>query len=151
MMHVINVDQLNICTCMQHIQIWPQSEYPLIPVGRMVLNRNPTNYFCEVEQIAFCPAHLVPGIEPSPDKMLQVSHSTSLASFPGSPHRLPLCMSLATSQLDNFTCGEGRSGIDTVLIPALGFPLCMYLCVCVFLFFDDHFLFIFATKQTVIA
>jgi len=52
-------------------KVWPHSEFPLIPVGRMVLNRNPKNYFSEVEQIAFSPAHLVPGIEPSPDKMLQ--------------------------------------------------------------------------------
>jgi len=52
-------------------KIWPQSEYPLKPVGRLVLNRNPENYFNEVEQIAFSPANMVPGIEPSPDKMLQ--------------------------------------------------------------------------------
>jgi catalase len=52
-------------------KVWPHSEYPLIPVGRVVLNRNPVNYFAEVEQAAFSPAHLVPGIEPSPDKMLQ--------------------------------------------------------------------------------
>ncbi len=39
---------------------------------RMVLNGNPKNYFAEVEQSAFSPANLVPGIEPSPDKMLQV-------------------------------------------------------------------------------
>ena len=52
-------------------KIWPQSEYPLITVGRMVLNRNPTNYFAEVEQIAFAPSHLIPGVEASPDKMLQ--------------------------------------------------------------------------------
>ncbi|EEB14972.1 Catalase, putative [Pediculus humanus corporis] len=52
-------------------KIWPHSEYPLIPVGKLVLNRNPKNYFAEVEQIAFSPSHLVPGIEPSPDKMLQ--------------------------------------------------------------------------------
>ena len=53
-------------------QIWPHSEYPLIPVGKMVLNRNPKNYFAEIEQSAFNPASMVPGIEPSPDKMLQV-------------------------------------------------------------------------------
>ncbi len=41
------------------------------PVGRIVLNRNPKNYFAEVEQAAFNPAHFVPGIGPSPDKMLQ--------------------------------------------------------------------------------
>lgn len=51
-------------------KVWPHSEYPLIPVGKLVLDRNPQNYFTEVEQIAFCPAHMVPGIEPSPDKML---------------------------------------------------------------------------------
>lgn len=53
------------------LQVWPHSEFPRIPVGRMVLNRNPTNYFAEVEQLAFAPSHLIPGIEPSPDKMLQ--------------------------------------------------------------------------------
>ncbi|XP_018567821.1 catalase [Anoplophora glabripennis] len=52
-------------------KIWPHADYPLIKFGKMVLNRNPENYFAEVEQIAFSPAHLVPGIEPSPDKMLQ--------------------------------------------------------------------------------
>ncbi|RUS77618.1 hypothetical protein EGW08_014618 [Elysia chlorotica] len=52
-------------------KVWPQGKYPLIPVGRLVLNRNPKNYFAEVEQIAFSPAHMVPGIEASPDKMLQ--------------------------------------------------------------------------------
>ncbi|XP_070543216.1 catalase-like [Ptychodera flava] len=52
-------------------KIWPHGEFPLIPVGKMVLNRNPKNYFAEVEQIAFAPAHMVPGIEASPDKMLQ--------------------------------------------------------------------------------
>eukprot|EP01098_Paradermamoeba_levis_P004921 TRINITY_DN2096_c0_g1_i1.p1 TRINITY_DN2096_c0_g1~~TRINITY_DN2096_c0_g1_i1.p1 ORF type:complete len:499 (-),score=101.82 TRINITY_DN2096_c0_g1_i1:102-1598(-) len=52
-------------------KIWPQSEFPLIPVGKMVLNKNPDNYFAQVEQMAFSPSHMVPGIEPSPDKMLQ--------------------------------------------------------------------------------
>jgi len=52
-------------------KVWPHADYPLIPVGRLVLNRNPTNYFAEVEQSAFSPSHLVPGIEPSPDRMLQ--------------------------------------------------------------------------------
>ena len=53
-------------------KVWPQKDFPLKPVGRMVLDRNPKNYFAEVEQSAFSPANLVPGIEPSPDKMLQV-------------------------------------------------------------------------------
>uniref|UniRef100_A0A914C403 Catalase n=1 Tax=Acrobeloides nanus TaxID=290746 RepID=A0A914C403_9BILA len=52
-------------------KVWPHKEFPLIPVGKIVLNRNPRNYFAEVEQSAFCPAHVVPGIDFSPDKMLQ--------------------------------------------------------------------------------
>jgi catalase len=52
-------------------KVWPHGDYPLIPLGRMVLNRNPENYFTDVEQAAFSPANLVPGIAPSPDKMLQ--------------------------------------------------------------------------------
>lgn len=51
-------------------KVWPHSDYPLIPVGKMVLNRNPVNYFAEVEQVAFSPAHVVPGIEFTNDKML---------------------------------------------------------------------------------
>lgn len=52
-------------------KVWPHKDYPPIEVGRMVLNRNPENYFAEVEQAAFSPANLVPGIAASPDKMLQ--------------------------------------------------------------------------------
>ena len=52
-------------------KVWPHGDFPLIPVGRMVLNRNPENYFADVEQAAFSPGNLVPGIAPSPDKMLQ--------------------------------------------------------------------------------
>lgn len=52
-------------------KVWPHGMFPLMPVGRLVLDRNPSNYFAEVEQMAFSPANMVPGIEPSPDKMLQ--------------------------------------------------------------------------------
>lgn len=52
-------------------KIWPHKDYPLIEVGVMELNRNPANYFAEVEQAAFNPANVVPGISFSPDKMLQ--------------------------------------------------------------------------------
>ncbi len=52
-------------------KIWPHAEYPLRPVGKIVLNKNPENYFAEVEQAAFSPSHLVPGIEPSADPLLQ--------------------------------------------------------------------------------
>jgi catalase len=51
-------------------KVWPHGDHPPIPIGRLVLNRNPENYFAEVEQAAFEPANMVPGIGPSPDKML---------------------------------------------------------------------------------
>lgn len=52
-------------------KVWSQREFPLIEVGVLELNRNPENYFAEVEQAAFAPANVVPGIGHSPDKMLQ--------------------------------------------------------------------------------
>jgi len=52
-------------------KVWPHKDYPLIKVGMMELNRNPSNYFAEVEQAAFDPSNKVPGISFSPDKMLQ--------------------------------------------------------------------------------
>jgi len=51
-------------------KVWPKSDYPPITVGRFTLNRNPENFFAEVEQAAFKPANLVPGTGLSPDKML---------------------------------------------------------------------------------
>ncbi|HRQ04698.1 MAG TPA: catalase [Nitrosomonas halophila] len=52
-------------------KVWPHRDYPLIEAGVLELNRNPDNYFAEVEQAAFNPANIVPGIGFSPDKMLQ--------------------------------------------------------------------------------
>src|SRR5438309_2479559 len=52
-------------------KVWPHRDYPLIEVGVMELNRNPENFFADVEQAAFSPANIVPGIGFSPDKMLQ--------------------------------------------------------------------------------
>jgi catalase len=52
-------------------KVWPHGDYPLIEVGVLELNRNPANYFAEVEQAAFTPANVVPGIGFSPDRMLQ--------------------------------------------------------------------------------
>jgi catalase len=52
-------------------KVWPHGDYPLIEVGEMELNRNPENYFAEVEQAAFEPSNVVPGIGFSPDKVLQ--------------------------------------------------------------------------------
>jgi catalase len=52
-------------------KVWPHGDYPLVEVGEMTLDRNPVNYFAEVEQAAFEPRNLVPGMGYSPDKMLQ--------------------------------------------------------------------------------
>ena len=52
-------------------KVWPHKDYPLIEVGILELNRNPENYFAEVEQAALAPSNIVPGVSFSPDKMLQ--------------------------------------------------------------------------------
>lgn len=59
-------------------KVWPHGEFPLIDVGVMTLNRNPMNYFAEIEQSAFSPVNIVPGMGYSPDKMLQAR----LISYP---------------------------------------------------------------------
>lgn len=58
--------------------VWPQGKYPLRKVGEFILNENAKNYFAEIEQVAFSPSHLVPGIEPSADPVLQ----SRLLSYP---------------------------------------------------------------------
>lgn len=52
-------------------KVWYHKDFPLIPLGKLVLDKNPDNFFAEVEQAAFSPANLVPGIAASPDKLLQ--------------------------------------------------------------------------------
>ena len=66
-------------------KVWPQGEVPLRRFGRITLNRNPQNYFAEMEQAAFSPSHVVPGVEPSADPVLQ----SRLFSYPDTHrHRL---------------------------------------------------------------
>jgi catalase len=66
-------------------KVWRHNDYPLIPIGRLVLHKNPENFFADIEQAAFSPANFVPGIEPSPDKLLQ----GRLFSYPDTQrHRL---------------------------------------------------------------
>ena len=75
-------------------KVWPHADYPPITVGRMVLDRNPANHFAEVEQSAFSPANLVPGIGLSPDKMLMgriISyHDTHLHRIGTNYEQLPI-------------------------------------------------------------
>lgn len=75
-------------------KVWPHGQVPPVKVGKLVLNRNPVNYFAEVEQAAFCPGNLVPGIAISPDKMLQARvfsyHDTHLHRLGPNYHLIPV-------------------------------------------------------------
>ena len=75
-------------------KVWPHGDYPPIEVGRMVLDRNPENFFAEVEQAGFSPANLVPGIGLSPDKMLMGRifsyHDTHLHRIGANYEQLPV-------------------------------------------------------------
>lgn len=93
-------------------------DYPRIPIGRLVLNRNPQNYFAEVEQSAFAPAHLVPGIEPSPDRMLQArlfsytdTHRHRLgANYLQIPINCPYASKVTNQQRDGVFAVTGNGG-----------------------------------------
>jgi catalase len=75
-------------------KVWPHGDYPLIKVGRMVLDRNPENYFAEVEQAIFEPNNMVPGVGGSPDKMLLARlfsyHDTHLYRVGANAAQLPV-------------------------------------------------------------
>ena len=75
-------------------KVWSQKDYPLIEVGRMTLDRNPSNFFAEVEQSSFSPANLPPGIGLSPDKMLMGRvfsyHDTHLHRIGTNYEQLPI-------------------------------------------------------------
>ena len=87
-------------------------------IGRLVLNRNPRNYFAEVEQAAFSPANLVPGVAASPDKMLQgrlfAYHDAHIHRLGPNYHLLPINRPKASSvnyyQRDGFMCFGDNSG-----------------------------------------
>ncbi len=83
-------------------KVWPHGDVPPIKVGCLVLNRNPENYFAEVEQAAFNPSNLVPGIAASPDKMLQGRlfsyHDTHLHRLGPNYHLLPVNAPKAASE-----------------------------------------------------
>lgn len=99
-------------------KVWSHKDFPLREIGRMVLNRNPQNYFAEVEQIAFAPSHMVPGIEPSPDKMLQArlfsyadTHRHRLgANYQSIPVNRPFNTDVRNYQRDGPMNVEGNQG-----------------------------------------
>jgi catalase len=99
-------------------KVWPHGEVPPIKIGKLVLNRNPVNYFAEVEQAAFGPGNVVPGIAISPDKMLQARvfsyHDTHLHRLGPNYHLIPINApkhALETSyQRDGFMRVDGNAG-----------------------------------------
>jgi catalase len=100
-------------------KVWPHKDYPLIEVGIMELNRNPENYFAEVEQAAFEPSNVVPGISFSPDKMLQFrifayadAHRYRLGStnYANLPVNRPHAATARTYHRDGFMRVDGNGG-----------------------------------------
>jgi len=99
-------------------KVWPHSDFPLIEVGRLVLNRVPKNYFAEVEQAAFGPGNLVPGIAASPDKMLQARifsyHDAHIHRLGSNYHLIPVNSPKAAPeksyQRDGFMRVDGNGG-----------------------------------------
>jgi len=99
-------------------KVWPHADFPPIEIGRMVLDRNPENYFAEVEQAAFSPGNFVPGIGPSPDKMLQGRlfsyHDTHRHRLGPNYHLLPVnapkAAPVASYQRDGAMRADGNGG-----------------------------------------
>jgi catalase len=99
-------------------KVWPHADFPPVDVGRLVLDRNPENYFAEVEQAAFSPGNFVPGIGPSPDKMLQGRlfsyHDTHRHRLGPNYHLLPVNAPKATRmnsyQRDGFMRSDDNGG-----------------------------------------
>ena len=87
-------------------KIWPEDQFPFQKVGMMVLNENPKNFFTDIEQAAFCPANIVPGIEFSADKMLQ--GRTFSYTDTALPHRRKLRP--ASGQPPGFSCRQRPAG-----------------------------------------
>ncbi|MBC8484842.1 MAG: catalase [Bacteroidetes bacterium] len=112
-------------------KVWLHADFPPITIGRLVLNRNPENYFAEVEQAAFSPANFVPGIAASPDKMLQgrlfAYHDSHLHRLGPNYHLLPINRPKATKvnyyQRDGFmTVGDNGKGTPNYYPNSFGGP-----------------------------
>jgi len=99
-------------------KVWPHGDFPPTDVGRLVLNRNPENYFAEVEQAAFSPGNFVPGIAASPDKMLQGRlfsyHDTHRHRLGPNYHLLPVnapkACTMQSYQRDGFMRSDDNGG-----------------------------------------
>jgi len=94
-------------------KVWPHADYPVMDFGKMVLDRNPENYFADVEQAAFSPGNFVPGTGPSPDKMLQGRlfsyHDTHRHRLGSNYHLLPVNAPRGTKEANYQRDGAMRS------------------------------------------
>src|SRR6476619_3859414 len=101
-------------------KVWPHADYPLIKVGTMELNRNPENYFAQIEQATFAPSNCVPGIAASPDKMLQArifSYADAHRYRVGTNHaQMPV--NQPKNQVNNYSQdGAGRHHFNAASVP----------------------------------
>ena len=106
-------------------KVWFHSDIPTMTIGRMVLDRNPSNYFAETEQAAFSPSNFVPGITASPDKMLQgrlfAYHDAHIHRLGPNYHLLPInrpkAAKVYTYQRDGFMCCDDNGGAEPNYYP----------------------------------
>ncbi|VVO14921.1 catalase HPII [Pseudomonas fluorescens] len=114
-------------------KIIPEELVPITPLGKMVLNRNPDNFFAETEQVAFCPGHIVPGIDFSNDPLLQgrlFSYTDTQISRLGGPnfHEIPINRPVAPfhngqrDAMHRMTIDKGRASYEPNSIDG-GWPL----------------------------
>ena len=85
-------------------KVWPHKDYPLIPIGRMVLDHNPDNFFAQVTQVAFEVSNFVPGIGPSPDRMVlgRVFAYGDSARYRNGPNYLELPINKPIKEVHNY-------------------------------------------------
>ncbi|KAB8304452.1 hypothetical protein EYC80_003847 [Monilinia laxa] len=117
-------------------KIWPHTDVPSRPFGKMTLNKNPTNFFADIEQAAFSPSNMVPGIAPSADPVLQAR----LSSYPDAArYRLgtnyqqlksnePHCSVYAPYQRDGLSSINGNYGSDPNYVRSSFGPLAPVTC-----------------------
>jgi catalase len=103
-------------------KVWPHTDFPLIKFGKMTLDKLPNNFFMESEQVAFNPSSFIPGIEPTPDKLLQarlfVYRDAQLYRL-GTPNYLSLSVNCPFRAN---VANHERDGLFTVTTGGTGFP-----------------------------
>ena len=92
-------------------KVWPYADYPLIEIGKLVLDRNPENYFADVEQAAFDPGNFVPGVGPSPDRCCRrASSRTATPTATASASTTRACRSTRHAASPAGATNYGRDG-----------------------------------------